>query len=995
MSLQFASRRIRLTLALLFILALAALWPSQSPLRAAPSLISTIYGLFRINDIAADAGLNRLVVVGSDLSNLADQRSRMSVVDAANNTLLHVPTAQTNDAKFVAVNSTTHRAYIAGWQLGCPFFLTCGQVTVYDISVTPPALVTTLPIGLDPRGIAVNEENNVIYVSANDSGAGKVLRINGADNTFLGSPYTVGTNPQGMAYNPTNDKLYVANLGSTFVSEVNTLTNTVSPIDVGATDAQYVAVNPAANRIFVTNWAAKKLHMIEGASGSVSSVTYTQNLNRIVYNATSNKLYMTQGTSDPTYALIVANGNTGVFETTHHSVNAHLLAANATANRVFVGDPEIRSVATFNPATNQFVGGVWGLIGPCGVAVNPVTNRVFVTNDDADLFNNVSRNFAMIDGTTNGFLGVPKNPGDGGKGCYVAVDPETNRFFIAGGGDTLNLLDGNTGNLLQSLDLNQNGVTRIAVDTVNNRLYTLNNKSFSVSVINSSNPNELTLLTNIAIDGTSPVGGGIGYIPITVAVNPATRRVYVLYSDKITVIDGNTNTFLTNITGIGGSASWLTVNSQTNKIYVTRADAFAGTILILDGVANTVEDSVGWSYRPDRLVIDEAANRYYVLSWDQGGQVFRVAAVSGATNIVDGDHIALEINGGEIAMNPTTKRVYITGGKNNDKMWVFSDSPALNAPEQVSPKDIVLGDLTPTYTWNAVTGATRYSLFVADLAANQAVINTDYTSAVCTAGVCSVTPTVELANATQHAWYVRAGDATAWGAYTPAMVFNPNIVPNAPTIVSPMNFVTEGTLSLTYRWSKVSGALYYAVAVYNLDTSSLQFFQVFDASLICPTGQANCSVMPSGSGTLLSNGATYGWFVIAVNYAGPGAWSAGRAFAPFITPAVPTQDSPSGVAGSTPTFVWNKVTGAVNYYVTSVQGGTTIVGQWVTAQAVCGASTCSFSPGVNHPAGTYSWYVLAQNPAGQSAYSTGQTFTVGVSVPDAVPTQEVAPSFNP
>jgi hypothetical protein len=313
----------------------------------------------------------------------------------------------------------------------------------------------------------------------------------------------------------------------------------------------------------------------------------------------------------------------------------------------------------------------------------------------------------------------------------------------------------------------------------------------------------------------------------------------------------------------------------------------------------------------------------------------------------------------------------------------------MQKPTLVTP-NVVVNSLTPTYKWNHMPSAEAYQLLVTDLTTLTNVINAAYTAeSLCTAGVCEITHGTGLVNNRGYAWYIAAYRAdTGWGPFSDAKTFIASLpLSAAPTQLSP-DGIANGSLTPTYTWTSITGAVSYYVVIYDLETSTLKHAFSVDAST-CSGG--TCSSTPGGAAGTLLNGRTYGWYVAGLNYAGASPWSSGKAFIPFITPAVPTTVSPSGSIGSSnPTYTWNKVQGATFYYLTTVNSGsTTIVGEWVSAATACGATTCSRTTGINHPNGSYTWYVLASNPAGTSAYSTGRTFTVGGSAP------EVAPTFAP
>jgi DNA-binding beta-propeller fold protein YncE len=100
----------------------------------------------------------------------------------------------------------------------------------------------------------------------------------------------------------------------------------------------------------------------------------------------------------------------------------------------------------------------------------------------------------------------------------VAVNPATNKIYVANGGD-LTVIDGATNN---TVPLSIGGpVLFPAVDSVTNKVY----------VANGSN---LTVIDGMTNATTNVAGANAGVI----AVNSATNRIYVTGNNTVTVISG-------------------------------------------------------------------------------------------------------------------------------------------------------------------------------------------------------------------------------------------------------------------------------------------------------------------------------------------------------------------------------------------------------------------------------------------------------------------------
>jgi YVTN family beta-propeller protein len=83
----------------------------------------------------------------------------------------------------------------------------------------------------------------------------------------------------------------------------------------------------------------------------------------------------------------------------------------------------------------------------------------------------------------------------------------------------------------------------------------------------------------------------VGTLPLAVAANPITNKIYVanFSSDNVTVIDGATNT-ATTVNASGNEPVALAVNPLTNKIYVV--NAASSTVTVIDGATNATTSIV-------------------------------------------------------------------------------------------------------------------------------------------------------------------------------------------------------------------------------------------------------------------------------------------------------------------------------------------------------------------------------------------------------------------
>src|SRR6476620_11663241 len=205
---------------------------------------------------------------------------------------------------------------------------------------------------------------------------------------------------------------------------------------------------------------------------------------------------------------------------------------------------------------------------PIGVAVNPVTKKVYVTNE-------FSNTLSVINGVTDSkadTISVGSFP------YGVAVNPFNDRVYVTNrGSNTVSVIDGPTSTKLSNISVG-NSPVGIAVNPSSNWIYVANINSGTVSVMDG--------ITNKGTDTIT-----VGKAPYGVAVNPVTNKVYVtnIQSNSISVIDGKTNKVTGTIT-VGTSPVGVSVNPVTNKVYVTNIQS--STVSVIDGKTNRVVNTI-------------------------------------------------------------------------------------------------------------------------------------------------------------------------------------------------------------------------------------------------------------------------------------------------------------------------------------------------------------------------------------------------------------------
>jgi YVTN family beta-propeller protein len=271
---------------------------------------------------------------------------------------------------------------------------------------------------------------------------------------------------------------------------------------------------------------------------------------------------------------------------------------------------------------------------PVGIAVNPVTKKIYATNE-------LSNSISVISGTSNnveGTISVGNFP------YGVAVNPFDSRVYVTNrGSDTVSVIDGSTNTKLHNITV-QNSPVGVAVNPSANWIYVTNINSNTVSVIDGIT-NKVT--ANIAV----------GKIPYGIAVNPISNKVYVtnIGSDTITVIDALRNKVTANIT-VGKSPVGVAVNPKTNTVYVT--NYASNTVSVINGTTNRVTANITVGKSPVGVAVNPITSKIYVTNILSstvsviGGKTHKIASTIAVNPILAGSY---KIRDPVLSMQITTK----------------------------------------------------------------------------------------------------------------------------------------------------------------------------------------------------------------------------------------------------------------------------------------------------------------------------------------------------
>lgn len=302
---------------------------------------------------------------------------------------------------------------------------------------------------------------------------------------------------------------------------------------------------------------------------------------------------------------------------------------------------------------------------PDAVAVNPVTNKIYVANEG-------SNNVTVIDGATNSTTVVPT----GNDPVALAVNSMTNKIYVVNAGsNSVTVIDGATNDTTTVAAGVDPGA--IAINQNTNKIYVANQQSVG-PILN----NGVTIIDGVTNTSTTLAAASTA---VAIAVNSLTNKIYAVNWNTLTVFDGATGAITT--VPVGEDANSVAVNPVTNKIYVANSISTSITYLtVIDGATNAATPIYGLD-PASAVVVNPSTNKIYVSHYDS------LLVLDGATGL--GTSVLIGLSAGPPALNLTTNEIFVS-----DR--VFGDVAAINGATN-AVTDVPAGDDPTSIAVNQTT----------------------------------------------------------------------------------------------------------------------------------------------------------------------------------------------------------------------------------------------------------------------------------------------------
>ncbi len=450
---------------------------------------------------------------------------KIYIINGSTDTVTNSVSAQVGSAPggqaAIVVDSTTNIAYAT---------IQGGNVTTVDGGTFA---TTNPPVG--PGGasvIALNPVTHRVYV---DSGNNGVTVIDGSSNAFNTiSPSQ--SSPWSLAVNPASNKIYVANSASSTVTVIDGSTNAVVDTVVTGANPRAIAVDPVKNLIFTANFGDATATIMDGSNDHTASqpVTIT-NPNLIAVNPLLAQVHGASSTQSSGFNFASSASPGGFGAGPFSNVGPVAVAFNPAAGMSYTLFQDKNIEIDDESAPHSFVVGVCGSTNstPTAMDFNPNTNTIYIACAGNEI--------TVLQNASGFFGGNQQSLSDSSaiSPVAVAVNPVSNKIFVANAGDgsgngSVTVIDGAT-NAVGNLPIGGTPVA-IAVNVASGKVYVQMITSGSNGAIYVIDPTGQFFL------GGSIGEGSIANFNAQIAVNPINNTVYALdrLSNTVSTVAENT-----------------------------------------------------------------------------------------------------------------------------------------------------------------------------------------------------------------------------------------------------------------------------------------------------------------------------------------------------------------------------------------------------------------------------------------------------------------------
>lgn len=252
----------------------------------------------------------------------------------------------------------------------------------------------------------------------------------------------------------------------------------------------FVVVNSMTNHIYVGNRIDNTISVIDGNDNTeIASIKVGNGLSTFAVNPNTNRIYAIEAPipeKEQNNTLFVIDGNSNTEIAEMHGAYSEV-AVNPNTNRIYASSYKDGVISVIDGNNNTKIAEIKDDENPFGIGVNPVTNRIYVAHHKLDINSHKWTNgtISVIDGNNNTKIAsilVGVNP------VGIGINPVTNKIYVTNYIEgTVSVIDGNNNRVIGK-PIPLHGVAEgISVNPVTNKIYVTDPTTSTLYVIDGNN----------------------------------------------------------------------------------------------------------------------------------------------------------------------------------------------------------------------------------------------------------------------------------------------------------------------------------------------------------------------------------------------------------------------------------------------------------------------------------------------------------------------------
>ncbi len=298
------------------------------------------------------------------------------------------------EVEFTITNPTSSPAVINLFDIPTPLKIPSSP------SLTPPAvIITSIPVGITPVGVAFCPVNNAVYVC--NQTANTISVIDGNTDLVIATLTGSFNVPTAIVYNPVNNMMYVTNNGSGSVNTINCATNAVGSIALGF-NSFGITYNTINNTVYVccSGFVIKVINCVSNTISATIPIAISGSVD-ITFNPYNNNVYFVGNFSNVIYPINCATNIVGA--SIPVGTAPFFITYSNISNKIYVANTISNDVTVLNGATNAFITTIPVGTTPNCIVFDPEDNFVYVGNFTSNDITAIKCSTDVVFGTSSGF----------------------------------------------------------------------------------------------------------------------------------------------------------------------------------------------------------------------------------------------------------------------------------------------------------------------------------------------------------------------------------------------------------------------------------------------------------------------------------------------------------------------------------------------------------------------------------------------------------------